>query len=135
MPSASTAITTIVFCPALNWALMRATRSRRTCRNPMSDLHPHDLGEGVDGLVADRDGELGGDLRLGGRDHEVVDVGELTGRGLHAEVVGLVLHAVELVEGAGEGVVEAAALRALDGLDRRLRRDGRQVRERPDGCD
>src|SRR4051794_39880936 len=39
-----------------------------------SDLHPHDVVEGLNGLVADRDGELRLHRRFGRRDHVVVHV-------------------------------------------------------------
>ena len=63
-------------------AIERVERLRRTsggCFGHLLDLHPHDVVEGFDGTVADRNGDLSGELGLGGGDHEVADRGEVAG--------------------------------------------------------
>src|SRR4051812_26453420 len=103
MPATTTSTPMITSCDVEN--------ERRTLSSlfliwvaSISDLHPHDLLVGLDGLVSDGHRHLDGELGLGGRGHVHVDVAELPGGELLAELVGLVQALLDLVQPVGERV-------------------------------
>src|ERR1044072_5922595 len=76
---------------------LRALTSRA-----MSDLHPHDLLVRLDCPVADAGGQFDGQVGFGRGGHEVVDVLQLPGGHLGAELVGLLGELLDLLEPGGE---------------------------------
>ena len=84
-----------------------------------SQRHPHDLVEGVEGLVPDGRGELGGRLGLGRRDHVVVDVGEVTGRGLDGLGRRRPVEPLEVRQAVASRVAEVGAAGRRGGVRRR----------------
>src|ERR1700761_3678065 len=114
MTSAITAVIVTAFCPGvkdLKASVIRRTGAGR--RSVMSGLHPHDLLEGIQGLVPYGQRELQPEGGLVGR-HRVLRrvlqraVGRLAG-----EVVGLLLGRLDVLQSFGEhaGEVVVRALR------------------------
>src|SRR5947207_11546656 len=117
---------TAIICAGLSALVTLAARSLRALTSrAMSDLHPHDLLVRLDRLVADGGGEFHGQVGLGRGGHEVVDVLELAGGDLGAELVGGVGQLLDLLEAGGEVDLAGAggALRGGGGSDRRERRN------------
>src|SRR3954466_4749972 len=103
MTSAITAVIVTAFCPGvkdLKASVIRRTGAGR--RSVMSGLHPHDLLEGVEGLVADGERQLQPEGRLVRRHRVLRGVLQAAVGDLYGEVVGLLLGGLDALQALRE---------------------------------
>src|ERR1700754_531987 len=102
MTSAITAVIVTAFCPGvkdLKVSVIRRTGAGR--RSVISGLHPHDLLEGVQGLVAYGKSELKSERGLVGRHRVLGRVLQGAVGDLYGQVVGLLLGRLHVLQALG----------------------------------